>query len=418
MDHPISRLLYRLGAGAYFTGVRIAAPFHRKARLMTEGRQGILPAVRQARQKGERYIWMHVSSLGEFEQGRPLIEAIKAAHPEYKICLTFFSPSGYEIRKDYPLADLVTYLPFDTSRDLRQFVDLLSPELVIFVKYEFWLNALFLLREKGIPTYLISAKFRPGQPFFKPWGGLFRSALRTFAHIFVQDSDSLLLLQKIGIDRVTVAGDTRADRVLRISETPRDLPIVRAFRHEAEASGRLVLVAGSSWERDEAHYLPLLKKHTDQVRAIIAPHEVGEERITSLLRSLSPLRTHRYSRGMPPVGTEVLVVDTIGLLSSVYAHGDLAYIGGGFGAGIHNILEPAAYGLPVLFGPRYGKFAEARALVAQGGAFSYETDEELARLLQKLARDDAFRSEASRITLDYLRQSAGATSVILSGIPL
>ena len=407
--HPLSRLLYEIGAGAYFAGIGLASSFHPKARLMTRGRRETLARIRERRKPGDRYLWLHASSLGEFEQGRPLIEAVKKEHPEIKVCLTFFSPSGYEVRKNYAGADIVAYLPFDTSSDLRAFLDLLAPEMAIFVKYEFWLNALSLLRERGIPTYLISAKFRPSQPFFKPWGGLFREALKGFTEIFVQEKGSLDLLRSIGIDRVTVAGDTRADRVIEIAEHAEKLPIVEAFAIE-----KPVLVVGSSWDKDEERYLPFLKEHRGELLTIIAPHEVHEERIVSLLESLKPLKAHRYTKGVPPEGTEVLVIDRIGILSSVYAYGTIAYIGGGFGAGIHNTLEPAVYGLPVLFGPKYGKFAEALSLLERGGAYSIETAEELSEILGRLLSDPAFCQRASREARDFVRESAGATRLILS----
>lgn len=412
--HLFSNLLYNLGTGAYFAGIRLAASFNPKARLMIEGRKETLGRIRVGRKADDRYIWIHASSLGEFEQGRPVIEAIKKEHPEYKICLTFFSLSGYEIRKNYPLADIVVYLPFDHTEELRDFVELLSPEMVIFVKYEFWLGTLALLRRKGIPTYLISAKFRPDQPFFKPWGSIFRDALGGFREIFVQEKGSADLLDSIGIKHVTVAGDTRADRVIQIAENPAPLPIVEDFASKARKAEIPVLAIGSSWDKDETHYLPFLKKHRDKVQAIIAPHETHEERIKSLIDNLSPLKVHRYSEGEVPMGTEVLVIDKIGLLSSVYAHADLAYIGGGFGAGIHNILEPAVYGLPVIFGSKHGKFAEAGALIEKGGAFSYETDEELYPLLDHLITDDEFRRQAGQVSRDFLRESAGATDLILT----
>ena len=414
--HPLSRLLYNLGTGAYFLGIRLVAPFNPKARLMVEGRKETLGRLREKRKPSDRYLWIHASSLGEFEQGRPVIEAVKKAHPEYKICLTFFSPSGYEVRKDYPLADLVLYLPFDGSRDLEAFVRLLSPEIVLFVKYEFWLGTLSLLRRMGIATYLISAKFRPGQPFFKPWGAIFREALGTFREIFVQEQGSADLLAGIGVTNVTVAGDTRADRVIEIARNPARLPIARRFISEARDEGHPVLVVGSSWDKDEERYLPFLKKHRDEIRTIIAPHEIGEERLRSLERATSPLKSHRYSLGEAPTGTEILVIDQIGFLSSIYAGADLAYVGGGFGAGIHNILEPAVYGLPVIFGPEHGKFAEADALIKKGGAFSYETEEELARLLERLLKDENFRQRSGQASADFLRENAGATDLILAHI--
>lgn len=412
--YPFSKALYNLATGVYFSLLKGAAHFHPKARLMVKGRRETPIRLREGRHPGARFVWFHVSSLGEFEQGRPVIEALKKRHPEYKVCLTFFSPSGYEVRKDYPIADLVLYLPFDHSKDLRTFIDTLNPEIVVFVKYDFWLDTLEILRDKRIPTYLISAKFRPDQPFFKPWGGLFREALRGLKEIFVQDEDSLKLLAGIGITKVIVAGDTRADRVLHIAEHPLEVPEAEHFANNS--LGLPILVVGSSWDRDEAHYIPYLKKNVGKLRAIIAPHEIHEGRIQSLLETLSPLNVHRLTYGLPPENTEVLVVDRIGLLSSIYSVADLVYIGGGFGNGIHNILEPAVYGLPVIFGPKYGKFPEAGVLLSRGGAFTYSTEGELIPILDRLVGDEAYRRACGDVSGAFIRESAGATALITKRI--
>lgn len=412
---------YNLGVTCYTIAIHIISPFLQKARLMVEGRKRTLEEVRKKRIPSDRYVWIHLSSLGEFEQGRPLIEKLKEEHPEYKVCLTFFSSSGYEMCKEYPLADIVSYLPFDTSEELVPFIEIVNPEFVLLVKYDFWLNMLAFLRQKRIPVYLVSAIFRPSQIFFSTRGNLFRQALRGLAHIFVQDKESQSLLEGIGVTNVSVTGDTRVDRVRAIAMTDDTNPVFRLFRQNADKAKCKVLVVGSSWEADEAFYLPLLEKFSD-LRVVIAPHEVREERISELYKICSNrYKTQLYTSVLKDLNrleeeTKVLILDTIGLLSTIYRYGDVAYVGGGFGKGIHNTLEPATYGLPILFGPRFQKFIEASTLIEKGGAFSFETKEELDAFFEQLIKSPAKRIYAGKMAKEYVEEQGGATHLTLSQI--
>lgn len=414
----LSMNIYDMTLKAYFGVIRLIASRHRKAGLMTSGRKGLLDKLRAQRKPGDRYIWIHASSLGEFEQGRPLIEKLKEKHPEYKICLTFFSPSGYEVRKDYPLADIVTYIPYDTSSDLRPFIDILSPEKAIFIKYEIWLNTLFYLKEKGIPTYLISAIFRPTQIFFKSYGRIFRDALCCYSWIFVQNEDSFKLLKSIGVDGLSIAGDTRTDRVWDIKNNAKDDAFVEAFVGEAHAQGQKVMMVGSSWEEDERVYLPALI-HDDRWRVIIVPHEITEKHIKSI-RDTVPnsinIALHTESPTVEALKeTRVLIVDRMGLLSSLYKYTDMAYIGGGFGRGIHNTLEAAVYDCPILFGPNHHKFMEAKALLACGAAFSVNSTEDVIAYLNLLFDENARQSIGAKAGA-YIRSNLGSTDIIIKGI--
>jgi 3-deoxy-D-manno-octulosonic-acid transferase len=361
-----------------------------------------------------RRLWVHAASLGEFEQGRPVIEAFRRRCPDWYIVLTFFSPSGYEIRKNYPFADQVLYMPLDTPANVRDFLNIVRPEIAIFIKYEFWYYYLTALREQHVKTLLITALFRSGQPFFKPWGLLWRQMLRAFDHIFVQNAASQQLLHRIGFQNVTIAGDTRVDRVLELAATASDNNIVAAFAQNAK-----VLVAGSTWPRDEAVLIPAFERlrakyPAENIRLIVAPHEPVPAHITPLLARLSDCSVCCYSEATPEAvrTAHVLVIDNIGLLNQLYRYGWAAYIGGGFGKGIHNTLEPAAWGLPVLFGPAYQKFAEARAFVAQKGAFSVNNTEELYAALEALLAPAQHKASSSAVRA-YLQAQKGATQVIL-----
>lgn len=386
---------------------------------MLQGRRESISILRSKRHNPlDRWIWIHVASLGEFEQARPLIERIHTEHPEYKIALTFFSPSGYNQIKDYPLVDLVTYLPFDTSRKLRPFIELLNPELVVFIKYEFWLNTLSILREKQVPTYLVSAIFREDQPFFKPiTAKIFRKGLETFRKIFVQNSHSVKLLEQIGFTQnVVLAGDTRIDRVIRIQEQGQKIPKIEQLAKTAHQSGMKVVACGSTWPADEELLIPLLLEHRAAF-PIIIPHEIGEAHIEQII-TLSKGRATRYSQwdGSHPKQIELLIVDQIGLLSSLYRYADIAYIGGGFGRGIHNTLEAAVYSVPVIFGPKYQKFAEAHALIKSGGGFSIQNGQELSETLETLLTDATTLKHAGDSAGAVVLSQAGATDKILQGI--
>lgn len=407
--------LYSLALQLYGLLLRLVAPFVPKARQWVDGRQDWQARLQQ--QLGPDpapRIWVHCASLGEFEQGRPLLEALRQQYPQHKLVLTFFSPSGYEVRKDWPGADYILYLPLDTAGNARAFVRLVRPELAIFVKYEFWYHYLAELRRQQVPTICVSAIFRPEQVFFKPWGGFFRRVLRQLTHIFTQDEASAELLRGIGITQTTVAGDTRFDTVVATAAAPaRELPIVAAFVADAAP----VLVAGSVWPPDVDVLTPALRRWADELRVIVAPHEINEAHLAQVEAAL-PGRVVRYSQAdaATVARARVLLIDNIGLLRELYRAGDLGYIGGAFGKGLHNTLEAAAFGLPLLFGPRYQKFREARDLIAQGTAVVVTTAEEAEAALQPLLTDPARRAELGRRAHAYVQREAGATGRILGEI--
>lgn len=402
-------LFYELLIRFLTLGIRAAAFFHPKARRWVLGRRDWHSRYATAFQKKGPVLWVHAASLGEFEQGRPLIEAVRTSFPGWQIVLTFFSPSGYEIRKNYPQADFIGYLPADTRRNARDFLDLIRPDVAIFVKYEFWANYLLALKQRSIPTLLVSALFRSGQPFFQWYGGFWRRMLGCFTHFFLQNERSAQLLQQAGFQNWTVAGDTRVDRVLNLAENAPENAVVKTFAGDSP-----VLVAGSSWEADENIFLPVLNQPDFRhLKVIIAPHEPSEKHLAQLIPKLNrPFsRYSAWSDGLQPP-SDVLLIDNVGMLNTLYRYGKVAYIGGGFGKGIHNTLEPAAFGLPVIFGPRFGKFEEARQLVARGGAFSIRDGSELATVLQNL-QDPEFYQRASAAVRAYLEESRGATDQII-----
>ena len=357
---------YNLGLILYAWAVRLAALRHKKARLWIDGRRDLFRRMRETIDPEARIIWIHVASLGEFEQGRPIIENLRRTHPEYKILLTFFSPSGYEIRKDYKGADYLFYLPLDTSRNARRFLDIAHPEIAIFVKYEYWLNLLRELRRRKVRTYIVSAIFRRNSIFFRPYGGWWRQALETFDVLFVQNEESKELLATLGFDNVLVAGDTRFDRVAEITRTAKRIDIIDRFKGDSR-----LFVAGSTWGPDEELLIRLINDNPE-VKFIIAPHEMDEGRIARIIGEVRG-GTLRYTQCTSRTGygsRQVLILDTVGILASVYSYATWSYIGGGFGVGIHNTLEAATFGLPVAFGPNYEKFKEARDLVTLGAARS------------------------------------------------
>lgn len=410
-------LLYNIGIRLYWCLAHLTAPFYPKAKLWLAGRRGWHQRLQQAMEGlSRRPVWVHCSSLGEFEQGRPLIEAIKAQHPQQPVVLSFYSPSGYEVRKGYPLADYVCYLPLDTRRNARRFVDTVNPCLAIFVKYEFWYHTLNALSHSKIPTYVVSAIFRPGQVFFKPYGRWYRSFLRTFTHLFVQDVRSVELLRGIGLDNATACGDTRFDRVAAIARSAATVAEVERFC--AQAPQQPVLVAGSTWPPDEA----LLAGYIDaspELRLIIAPHEVHEAHIKLVEQSFAAAGTVRYSQlrdGAAPAAARVLIIDTMGMLSAIYRYGQVAYVGGGFGAGIHNTLEAAVYGMPVLFGPNHERFNEAQELLARGGAFAVDGPDALAQVLDGLFANPDRLSCSAEASRSYVQSMTGATEAVMSTI--
>ena len=410
------RYLYNIAIWFYALGVRVAALFNRKVRLMWQGEQEAYAKIEAGLKDGDRVVWVHAASLGEFEQGRPLIEKLKRENPEYKILLTFFSPSGYEVRKNYSGVDVIAYLPLDTPGNARRFVELVKPEKVVFVKYEFWLNYLRELRGRGVDTYIISAIFRKEQVFFKWYGGLFREGLKAFKKLFVQNEESKELLKEIGVENVVVAGDTRFDRVADVVSMAKKLEIVERFvnaqctMHNAQLP---VLVVGSSWGPDEELLARYINERAGKMKMIIAPHEVSEERIKELTEKLSC----KYALYNEELGVrneelkkvDVLVINTIGVLSSVYQYGQVAYIGGGFGVGIHNTLEAAAWGMPMVFGPNYNKFQEAKELIECGAARSISNYEECAKALDEFFE---MKEEASKAAGLYVASHTGATELI------
>ena len=422
------RYLYNIAIWFYCLAVRVVAMFNPKVRLMWQGEQVAFDKIRGNVVDGDRVVWVHAASLGEFEQGRPLIEKIRRDNPEYKIVLTFFSPSGYEVRKNYAGADVICYLPLDTVGNARRFVDLVKPEKVVFVKYEFWLNYLRELRYRGVETYIISAIFRPGQVFFKWYGGLFREGLKAFKTLFVQNEESKELLKGIGVENVVVAGDTRFDRVVDVVAMAKRLEIVESFvgiRNEELGMRNGVLVVGSSWGPDEELLAEYINSRAGRVKMIIAPHEVREERIKELTERLTcryALYTQITDNGLQSADNfqlstldsyDVLVINTIGLLSSIYQYGQVAYIGGGFGVGIHNTLEAAAWGMPVVFGPNYKKFKEACELIGCGAARSIETKEECFAALDEFFEHNA---EPANAATEYVSSHVGATNLIYKNI--
>lgn len=403
--------LYNFGISLYSAAVGIAALRQGKARLMKAGQARTFGILAEKVDPTATYVWIHVSSLGEFEQGRPLIEMIKKADPEKHILLTFFSPSGYEVRKDYPLADVVCYLPFDKPGLVRRFLDAVRIEKAIFVKYEFWGNYLQELKRRGIPTYIISAIFRPTQVFFKPYGATFRHMLGCYDTLFVQDEDSRRLLAGIGVDNVVVAGDTRFDRVTDILEDHTDLPIVESFTR-----GAFTLFAGSSWQPDEEFLIPFFNAHPE-MKMVIAPHEISESRISGILSSLKR-KAVRYTQTTAEEAAEAdcLIIDCYGILSKSYRFATVAYVGGGFGVGIHNINEAAVYGIPVVFGPKYDKFKEARDLTALEGAFSINGADEYNLVMTRLLTDGEYLKKHGEIAGRYIHDNLGATRRIYDAV--
>lgn len=370
--------------------------------------------LREKIDRNAKYIWFHASSLGEFEQGRPMMEKIKAEHPGYKILLTFFSPSGYEVRKNYNGADVVCYLPFDTPYRVKKFVNLANPVMAVFIKYEFWGNYLCELKHRKIPVYIISAIFRPDQLFFQWYGISYRKILTRFNHLFVQDQRSKALLEEYGITNVTVTGDTRFDRVLDVRQQAREIPVVERFVKNEKGEQMVTLVAGSSWPQDEEILLRYFNEHPE-MKLIIAPHEIHREHlmyIESLLKRPS-IRLSEAAGDSNLSGKDCLIVDSFGLLSSIYRYGQIAYIGGGFGAGIHNTLEAAVYGLPVLFGPKYHKFKEAKDLIAVGGGFSVSDEKAFCAQMDELLTYHEVLEASGKAAGDFVKKNAGATDQVL-----
>lgn len=404
--------LYNTGISLYKLGVRAASLKNHKAKQLLEGQARTFSYLKERLTPGTRYIWIHAASLGEFEQGRPLIEMIKAKQPDAHIVLSFFSPSGYEVRKGYNMVDAVVYLPFDLPENVDRFINLVNPQMAIFIKYEFWGNYLKTLKRRGIPTYLVSAIFRPGQVFFKPWGGMFREVLSCFTTMFVQNAASRTLLNKIGFNNVEVAGDTRFDRVADVRNAAKDFPVVERF----VSNSKFTLVAGSSWQPDEDIIVPYFNSHPG-MKLILAPHEFDKERLDALLAKFKrPVSLYSCASADEMEQCDALVVDCFGILSSLYRYGQVAYVGGGFGAGIHNVNEAAVYGMPVVFGPNHKKFREATDLIACGGGFAIDGDEAFAKVMDKMLSNKAFLEKSGTIADKYIQSHLGATDFVYANI--
>ena len=407
--------LYNTSIALLKGGVKLSKSFNAKSRRMLEGHKQTFGLLQKAlKGNSSPVVWIHAASLGEFEQGRPMIELIKKNCPDWKVVLSFFSPSGYEVRKKYPLADVVVYLPFDTPGNARKFVRMVRPTMAIFVKYEFWGNYLNALKRAKVPTYIISAIFRPTQAFFKPWGGTFRKMLRCFTHLYVQDEASRELLAGIGVTNVTVAGDTRFDRVADVRSSKCSIEwIPRMMEHAG-----MRFIAGSSWPADEAVYADWLNARKE-VKFIIAPHEFDAARLEQL-KALFPGRSvmllSEWKQAGSPASVEGLIVDSFGHLSSLYRYADVAYIGGGFGTGIHNINEAAVYGIPVVFGPRHQKFREAAGLIECGGGTSVSSVHDFDDVMDRYLSEPAALRKDGEAAGSYISENLGATARIYDSI--
>lgn len=403
--------LYQLGINLAAFFLAVSRFFSPKMKLFIDGRKQSFAVLEKQIDKNQNYIWFHVASLGEYEQGLPVMEGIKAKHPQYKIVLTFFSPSGFEIRKNNKIADVTIYLPLDTKRNVKRFLDLVQPKMVFFIKYEFWPNYLFELKNRNIPTYLISGIFRENQLFFKWYAGFYRKALLSFNHFFVQNQASAQLLQSINFNNSTVNGDTRFDRVAQIVERVQPLDFIDEFKNNTTT-----IVIGSSWIDDEVVYLPYLN-NSIKTKFIIAPHNIKEEEITRLISKIDK-KTVRYTNYKTEdlKNTDVFIIDTIGILTQIYAYADIAYVGGGFKTGLHNILEPATYGTPVVIGPNYSKFQEAKDLVALGSCLVVNNKEELSATFKRLISDDNYRKELGTKNQEFILKNKNATKIVMAFI--
>lgn len=418
---PMLQLLYNFSIYAYSFIIRVLAPFNSKAKLWVDGRKNIFERLGSTsltnpfteRSRG-MLAWFHCASLGEFEQGRPVIEAFRAKYPAYKILVTFFSPSGYEIRKNYAGADYIFYLPADTPANTRKFIEIVKPSIVFFVKYEFWRNYLTELERKQIPVVSFSAIFRPNQLFFKSYGGFYREVLTKFKHILVQNQESYDLLKSIDIEQITLAGDTRFDRVKQIVDAKKDIPIAERFK-----ANRQVFMVGSAWQTDMEVLIPLMNslQNDSNLTFVIAPHEIHREEINTWPKQIE-LKSICFSEVKTDtklIDYQVLIIDNIGMLSSLYQYADFAFIGGSFGKGLHNILEAATFGMPIFFGNKaYHKFQEAVDLVNQGGAYAITSTEDLSEILKNLRSNEARKRETDKISQNYVLHNIGATEKVMA----
>lgn len=420
-------MIYNIVIYFVLWGIAIASLFNEKVRKMWRGEREAFKILKQKVDPNAKYIWFHAASLGEFEQGRPLMERIRKDYPQYKILLTFYSPSGYEVRKNYEGADIICYMPVDTRLNAIRFLRLVRPVMAFFIKYEFWSNFLHILKHRNIPTYSVSSIFREDQVFFKWYGRSYAGVLKCFTRFFVQNEESKRLLNGIGITAVDVVGDTRFDRVLQIKEAAKQLPICEAFRTGVASSQSAdvphhdfkVFVAGSSWPPDENIFIPFFNEHKDW-RLLIAPHVIAEEHLKLIRSLIKGKKVVRYTQTTPEEAAEadVLIIDCFGLLSSMYNYGDVAYIGGGFGVGIHNTLEAAVWNMPVIFGPNNKKFQEAQGLLKSGGGFEINTYEDFSGLMSSVMNDETFLKQAGDKAGAFVAHLAGATDKVLASVKL
>lgn len=406
--------MYNLIMYAYQLGVMLCSLFNEKVRKMWRGEREAVKTLRRLVDPDAQYVWFHAASLGEFEQGRPLMERLRQEHPEYKILLTFFSPSGYEVRKNYEGADIITYLPIDTVTNARRFLRAVRPVMAFFIKYEFWYNYLHILRHRGVPAYSVSSIFRPDQIFFRSYGRQYGRVLRCFTHFFVQNEESQQLLARLGQTNTTVTGDTRFDRVLSIKKASKQLPIVEAFVGQNHA-----FVAGSSWLPDEEIFIPFFREHRDW-KLVIAPHVISESHLEQIKALLDGRKVVRYTQTTPEeaASADALIIDCFGLLSSIYNYGQVAYVGGGFGVGIHNVLEAAVWDVPVLFGPNNEHFQEAQALKQRGGGFEITDADCFAQMMMRLMTDAEFLTQSGQQAGGYVKECSGATDKVFTAVGL
>ena len=403
--------MYNLIIYLYLAGVAIYSLFNEKVRKMWRGERDAFRVLKEKVDPKAKYVWFHAASLGEFEQGRPLMEELRRSYPEYKILLTFFSPSGYEVRKNYEGADIICYLPLDTVLNARRFLRSVRPVMAFFIKYEFWYNYLHILRHRQVPVYSVSSIFREGQVFFRWYGKQYSHVLKCFTHFFVQNKESQRLLERIGIHNTTLVGDTRFDRVLQIKEAAQQLPIIDAFKE-----GHQVFVAGSSWPPDEEIFIRYFNEHPDW-RLIIAPHVIGSDHLQQIQSRLKR-KALLYTEATPETARQAdcIIINCFGLLSSIYRYGEVAYVGGGFGVGIHNVLEAAVWGMPVIFGPNNRRFQEAQGLLAAEGGFEIQHEEDFRRLMDRMRTDADFLAKTGRQAGAFVEEKTGATAKVLNHV--
>lgn len=402
------KLLYNLIIYLYLFGINLATPFNKKARLWVSGRKKIFNRLNSAISKGDKIGWFHCASLGEFEQARPLIESFKHQFPDFKILLTFFSPSGFETRKNYDKADFVFYMPLDTKSNVKRFINIINPNLVFFIKYEYWFNYLSELKKRNIQTYLVSAILRPDQHFFKFYGGWFRKQLNNVSYFFVQNRISLDLLNSIGIKNAVLTGDTRFDRVFNICNESVDFPLVDAFKQN-----QLLLIGGSTWNEDDEAINEYHRRFPEH-KIIIAPHEVHDSRILKLRNKFGKALLFSEANNSNISKHNILIIDSIGILSHLYKYSDITFIGGGFGSGIHNILEAATFGKPIFFGPNYHKFQEAEDLIESGGAFPVKDGKDFVEKVRPLINNKSQLNSSGEVSKSYVENKRGATDKIIA----